>query len=106
MSDNHELEERIRGLEIQMEDFRKNRFLRTLPGRVVALESFAEAVFRQQNSEEIQRILDMTESISAKRWDDEFGIESLSDIEAIALLRKPLNDFIGSLRSILDENTC
>ena len=100
MSDEQTLEQQVQELRDQLQTFTENPFLRSLPGRIIALESFAEAVFTAQAPEEQNALLDMTESISSKRWEEAFPDGSLSDIEALAALRAPLVKFIASLRNV------
>ena len=104
MSDDEKtVDERIQELEDQMKTFRENPFLRSLPGRIIGIEAFAETVCSRQEVEELKRFLHKLEGISTKRWDDAFPLRSIGDLESLARLRRPLNDFLHVLRDIRDR---
>ena len=66
--DKRELEKRVQALEDQLKISAENIFLRTLPGRIIGLESFAETYLRHgiQDPEELKAFMETLDKISIR----------------------------------------
>ena len=97
-----EIKDRLQKVEDDIKVFKENKFLKSLPGKMVALESFVESYCKLalQHPEELKTFLDSLVEVSERRWRVDFPFRTMSDIETLERLRKPLDAFIESLRAI------